>query len=82
LPLEDTVRYWSDPNSWDRGYVPLEGEDVEIDSGKNFVFDLEVSPLYNMIEINGQVTFLQNATKLHLRAKYVFIRSGALIIGN
>jgi hypothetical protein len=49
VPLETTLRYWSDPKSWDSGMVPKEGEDVEINPGKNFIFDLEESPLYNMI---------------------------------
>lgn len=52
-----------------------------IDSGKNFIFDLEQSPLYNYIEINGQVTFKLDAAKLNLRAKYIFVRSGVLQVG-
>ena len=40
------------------------------------------SPLYNYIEINGVITFKQDAPVLHLRAKYIFIRAGELHIGN
>ena len=40
------------------------------------------SPLYNYIEINGVVTFKYNASDLHLRANYVFVRAGELHIGN
>ena len=72
------MRLWSDPLSWERGQLPKEGEDVIIKSGKNFLFDLEESPMYNMVQINGQVVFKNDAPKLHLRAKYVFIRAGNL----
>jgi hypothetical protein len=37
--------------------------------------------MYNMVQINGQVVFKNDAPKLHLRAKYVFIRAGNLYIG-
>lgn len=41
-----------------------------------------MSPIYRYIEINGIVTFQQNASSLHLRANYIFIRAGELRIGN
>ncbi len=80
-PLEATVRYWSNPESWPKGVLPKEGEDVTILSGWNMIFDLEESPLFRQVQINGQLTFKPGAPKLHLRAKYVFVRAGKLIIG-
>lgn len=79
---EEFIRFWSRPESWDSGYVPIEGENVEIKYGRHYYFDLEESPLYNLIQINGKVTFYQNMTKLHLRAKYIFVRAGSLFIGS
>jgi hypothetical protein len=35
-----------------------------------------------MVQINGQLVFKYDAPKLHLRAKYVFVRAGNLYIGN
>lgn len=82
VPIETNVRYWSNASSWNNSKVPLEGEDIVIPPGQNFVFDMEVSPIYRYIQINGRVTFLNSANKLHLRAKYIFVRAGELIIGN
>jgi len=55
---------------------------VIIPPGQNFIFDLEESPIYNYVEINGRVTFMPQMPKLHLRAKYIFVRAGELNIGN
>lgn len=81
-PVETKVRYWSNATSWPSGKVPLAGENVNISVGQNFVFDMVESPIYKNIQINGRVTFLETAPKLHLRARYIFVRAGELIIGN
>lgn len=76
VPIESTIRYWSNITSWVSGKVPIAGEDVVIPPGQNFIFDLDVSPIYNYVQINGRVTFLDGAPSLHLQAKYVFVRAG------
>lgn len=81
IPLETNERLWSDPTSWTSGTVPAADEDVTIESGKNFVFDLENSPIYGKVVINGQVKFKVDSPKLHLNARSVFVRYGSLIIG-
>jgi hypothetical protein len=80
--VETNVRLWSNPASWKSGKVPLEGEDVVVEPGYNVVYDLEESPIYRYVQINGRLTFKQNAPKLHFRAHYLFVRMGELIIGN
>jgi hypothetical protein len=55
--MENGTRYWSDPKQWPNGTLPKEGDNVYINPGTNWVFDLPVSPLYRYIEINGHVTF-------------------------
>jgi hypothetical protein len=45
--IETTEKMWSDPKTWASGKVPLEGEDVEVPTGKNIIFDLEESPIFN-----------------------------------
>jgi hypothetical protein len=80
--VDSDISYWSNAKSWPSGKVPIETDDIVIEPGSNFVFDLEESPLYNYIQINGRVTFLESAPKLHLRAKYIFVRAGELFIGN
>ena len=57
VAIETNIRLWSDPASWKSGKVPVAGEDVVIEPGLNFVYDLELSPIYNYIQINGRVTF-------------------------
>jgi hypothetical protein len=57
VQMENGTRYWSDPKQWPNGTLPKEGDNVYINPGTNWVFDLPVSPLYRYIEINGHVTF-------------------------
>jgi hypothetical protein len=80
--IEETQMLWSLPSTWASGKVPGGGENVEVPPGKNIIYDLEESPIYNYVQINGRLTFNQDSPKLHLRAKYVFVRMGELIIGN
>jgi hypothetical protein len=79
---ETDVRRWSDPASWDNGRVPEAGEDVVIQSGWNMLFDIDQTPILNMVTINGRLRFEDALQDLHLRAKYIFVRSGELIIGS
>ena len=85
VPVEDTVRRWSDPNSWTSKAVPKSGEDVLIEPGWNMLYDMADSDpptIYNYIELQGRLTFEDASKDLTLRAKYIFVRSGELIIGN
>jgi len=81
-PLETNVRYWSNLTSWPSGVLPKDGDDVVIESGWNMVFDLPRSPLLNSLEIDGYLTFDITQPSLELRSQYIFIRAGALIVGN
>ena len=40
IELEAGQRQWSDPNSWETGFIPVEGDEVEIMSGVNMILDL------------------------------------------
>lgn len=80
--IETTIRYWSNATSWASGKVPQANETVVIEASQNFVYDLVDSPIYNYIQVNGRLTFLVTAEKLHLRCKYLFVRAGELIIGS
>jgi hypothetical protein len=80
--IETTERLWSQASTWPEGKVPVANDDVEIPPGKNIIYDLEDSPIFKYVQINGRLTFKQEAPKLHLRAKYIFVRMGELIIGN
>lgn len=46
------------------------------------LYDVEESPIINMLTINGRLTFEDGVKDLHLKVKYIFIKAGELIIGN
>ena len=62
--------------------MPQEGDDVEVPSGWNLVLDLEETPVFNSLTINGRLSFAQNGMDVHLRSKYIFVRAGELFIGS
>lgn len=45
------------------------------------LYDLAESPIVNLLEINGRLTFEDGVKDLHLRAKYIWVRAGELVIG-
>jgi hypothetical protein len=57
VELETDIRYWSNASSWTSGAVPVEGEYVEVESGWNMYFDLEESPILDVMQVNGRLTF-------------------------
>jgi hypothetical protein len=81
VETEIGVRYWSDVSNWPNETLPVEGDDVHIESGWNMILDIEETPVFELIRINGVLTF-SNETDIHLRAKHIFIRAGELHIGN
>ena len=42
-------------NNWLEGTVPLVDEDVVIEAGWKMIFDIENSPIFNTITINGKL---------------------------
>lgn len=46
------------------------------------IYDLEESPIFNMITINGILTFREESVRLHLNAKHIYVKAGQLRIGN
>jgi hypothetical protein len=77
---EDRVRYWSTASDWPNGTIPVEGDDVHIEPIWNMVFDMNPSPVYKLIRVNGNLTFSPN-NDTQLRAKHIYIRAGELNIG-
>jgi hypothetical protein len=79
--MENRTRYWSNAADWPNNTIPGNGSDVIINSGWNMIFDLEESPLYKVVQINGLLTF-KNDSDRHLHAEHIFIRAGELHIGS
>lgn len=59
VPLMEGQYFWSDETVWG-GQLPQEGEDVEVPSGWNLILDLEETPIFNSLTINGRLSFIQN----------------------
>lgn len=85
--LSDELKYWSNPEHWPSGAVPVDGDSVVIDSGVNMVLDVDSALLYSL-EINGRLSFQDNIgedeepSNLTLSAGSVNVRAGELFIGN
>lgn len=45
------------------------------------VFDMNPSPIYQLIRVNGKLTF-DDSKDTHLKCKHLFIRTGELHIGS
>jgi len=74
-PLENFTRMWSNASSWPNDTLPLEGEDVHIESSWNMVMDLNPSPIFKLVRVNGNLTFNPN-NDTELRAKHIYVRAG------
>jgi hypothetical protein len=81
VETESEFRLWSDVSNWPNETLPVEGDNVHIESGWNMVLDIEETPVFELIRINGILSF-GNETDIHLRAKHIFVRAGELHIGN
>ena len=58
---------------------------MNIIPGLHIIYDLEDSPLFDVITVNGKLSFLDDKEKmpnLNLNCKYIFVRVGHLAIGS
>lgn len=81
VELEEGQRLWSDETNWG-GTLPADGDDVEIQSGWNMVLDLEETPVFKSLTINGRLSFMRGMDSIHLRSKQIFVRAGEFFIGS
>ena len=84
--IEAEYRYWSKPASWATtatatGVLPVEGDDVIIQSTWNMVLDLTDTPVFRSIEINGRLTILNDGKTYNLHSYLIYVRKGELIVG-
>jgi len=87
--IEKDYRKWSVDDSWirtdDEGKksmnVAKAGEKFTIESHWNMLLDIQETPIFDLIEIRGRITFDPD-TDCHLRAKKIIIyMGGELVIG-
>ena len=48
---------WSDPKSWPSGKVPVDGDNVHIESGMNMTMDVANGTELRLIRVNGILRF-------------------------
>lgn len=81
VELEEGTRFWSDESTWPDGVLPQEGDTVVIESGWNMILDIEETPILDMLEINGRLTFIDEDFDITLNTKLLYVRAGELLIG-
>ena len=45
------------------------------------LLDIEETPIFSMLQVNGRLTFEDANKDIHLRSKYIFVRAGEIRIG-
>lgn len=84
LPIPEETEFWSNSTTWPDGVVPT-GGNVEIPPGTNVIYDLEDSPIFDVLTVNGQLSFIDDKDylpKVNLNVKHIFVRAGNLLIGS
>src|SRR5437868_9522119 len=71
-------RRWSDPATWPARKVPVAGDKVDIEKGKDVVLDVS-PPALNGLTINGKLSFADNKD-LELTTEWIMVH-GELEIG-
>ena len=75
---------WSSPSTWPSGKLPVEGEEVEVPPCVWIDYDIEESPIFKKVTINGRLTFKDDVLKpanRTLHSYIVYVRQGELLIG-
>ena len=79
--IETNYRRWSNTSSWTSGALPVEGEEVLIEPTWNMLYDLEDSPVFKSIEVNGRLTIENTDKDRTLRSYSIFVRKGEMVVG-
>ena len=79
--IEEDPRYWSDTRSWQTNKLPVEGEDVIIESSWNMILDIPETPILRSLEINGRLTVQNDGSSYELKSYLIYVRKGELIVG-
>ena len=80
-PVDDTIRYWSNPTTWENGIVPTLNDNATIQATYQVVLDVD-PPELNTLTILGHLIFDERRTSSILKARYIWVYSGKLLAGN
>ena len=78
------ISRWSDKMTWGNDIPPLEGEAVNIPSGRQLLVDVPSTPLLAYVLVEGSLIFPPHNDPNHLRtfdAHYVLVRGGIFEAG-
>jgi hypothetical protein len=73
------VKRWSDTETW-KGFAPGTGDVPHIPKGMHVLFDLESSPVYSLVLVEGSLIFDQETAK-SFDAEFILVKEGYLEIG-
>lgn len=73
---------WSDPATWRNlpNRIPQEGDEVEIMDGWTVIYDIGTSPLFQNVQVNGNLEFKYGQPAI-LRTYSMWVRAGRVDIG-
>jgi len=57
VETESDFRKWSNTSNWPNNELPKAGDHVEIKSGWKMILDIEETPIFTMVTINGELHF-------------------------
>lgn len=81
--VELPIRLWSDVNSWEEtNKIPEEGDDVYIAPSWNMMLDLQDTPAFNKIVIDGRLTLKTDIGDITIKAKTIWVKTGEFYIGD
>ena len=81
---ESEPTFWSEPTTWTNVFdpvrIPEAGDEVRIITGMNVIYDMEESPIFKSIAIDGKLSFASGLNaKIH--AQNIWVRRGEMNIG-
>lgn len=84
-PIPPVSLPWSSVDTWDSGALPAEGEDVEIPACTWIEFDIEETPIFKSVTVNGRLSFkndLELPANRTIHTHTMYVRAGELVIGS
>ena len=82
--LPTSSKPWSDAATWPSGAVPVEDEEVTINSDMWVELDIAETPRLKKLEINGRLSFKDDSSlpSVTLKSHGIWVRAGELLIGS
>ena len=78
---------WSERVTWGAAPAPKDGDSIQVPASQCLIFDLETSPLLDLIVVEGVLIFQDaadsgSAKNILLQARRILVRGGQFLIGS